>query len=142
MTAPARLAPPDHEMTWTSRDARDLVVGITPFGEPRADLVVAIERAGGLGVLDLGSDAAAAVAAIERVRSRWHGRFAVRVGTQCRVSPADLPAEVDTLVTDAQVPPEVWHGFTGRVLVEVTSAEEAGQAVDAGAAGVIAKGSE
>ena len=44
----------------TTNSDRDLVIGITPFHEPNADLVVAIERAGYLGVLDLGPDQAAA----------------------------------------------------------------------------------
>ena len=35
---------------------RDLVLGITPFEEPNAELAVAIERAGGLGIVDLGHD--------------------------------------------------------------------------------------
>ena len=39
--------------------ARDLVLAITPFHEPNADLVVAVARAGYLGILDLGEDTAA-----------------------------------------------------------------------------------
>ena len=79
--------------------ARDRVVGITPFREPNADLVVAIERAGRLGVLDLGmQNAAAARAALDRVRSRWGGPFGVRIAAGCPLSPADLPAEVDTIL--------------------------------------------
>jgi len=54
--------------------ARDLVLGITPFNAPNADLVVAVERAGYLGVLDLGPDAGTARAALERVRVRLRSR--------------------------------------------------------------------
>ena len=51
----------------TPSAARDLVLGLPPFHEPNADLVVAVARAGHLGVLDLGSDPAAGRAALARL---------------------------------------------------------------------------
>jgi acyl transferase domain-containing protein/NAD(P)H-dependent flavin oxidoreductase YrpB (nitropropane dioxygenase family) len=125
----------------TSR-SRDLVAGITPFREPNADLVVALERAGALGVLDLGPDEVTAGAALQRVRSRWAGPFGARIGAGCPLRPADLPAEVDTLVVDPAAGPGDWHGAAQRVLAEVTSLAEARDAAQRGAHGLIARGYE
>jgi hypothetical protein len=92
----------------TPSAARDLVLGITPFQEPDADLVAAVERAGYLGVLDLGSDPVAAGAALARVRQRLGGRpFGVRVrGDQAAGSA--LPPEADTVVLDPVLCPGPW----------------------------------
>src|SRR5487761_580581 len=117
------------DMPEISAHTRDLVVGITPFCEPNADLVVAIERAGHLGVLDLGPDATAARTALNRVRSRWGRPFGVRIAASSPLSPADLPAEV-------------WRDAAERVLAEVTTHEEALQAARRGAHGLVARGFE
>ena len=70
---------------------RSLVVGVTPLGAPNAPLVAAVERAGGLGVLDLGRDRQRAVAALADT-ARWApASFGVRVGPGCPLTPADLP---------------------------------------------------
>ncbi|MGH3374244.1 MAG: nitronate monooxygenase, partial [Actinoallomurus sp.] len=127
--------------------SRDLVIGLTPFTEPNAALTVAVERAGGLGVLDLGGDADAARAELSRVRRRWGGPFGVRVPAGCPFSPEDLPGEVDTVIVDAvaldvEVDGRAWSANGRRLLAEVTSVEEARAAVDQGVAGVIAKGME
>ncbi|MCE7003554.1 SDR family oxidoreductase [Kibdelosporangium philippinense] len=116
---------------------RDLVIGVSPFGEPNAGLVVAVARAGGLGVLDLGSDRARAVAALATVRSRLTGPFGVRLAPDCPLSAEDLPRDVDTIVT-----PQLVASHGRRVLVEVTSVDEARAAVRSGANGLIARGSE
>lgn len=146
--------------------ARDLVVVVTPFAEPNAALVAAVERAGGLGVLDLGGDAARARRALADA-ARWcPATFAVRVGPATPLRPEDLPAEVDTvLLADldllalaasaaGQPASAGWDiagwdiaraaGPTGarRVLVEVTSVAGARAALAAGAAGVVARGNE
>ncbi len=121
--------------------ARDLVVGITPFREPNADLVVAIERAGGLGVLDLGPDGSAARAALNRVLRRWGRPFGVRLGPDAPLAAADLPDEVDTVVVDPAVPASAWPPGR-RVLAEVTSVPEAREALGRGAHGLVARGSE
>ncbi|HEX6524789.1 MAG TPA: SDR family NAD(P)-dependent oxidoreductase [Streptosporangiaceae bacterium] len=124
--------------------ARDLVVAITPFCEPAADLVVAVERAGYLGVLDLGLDAAAARAALERVRARLGRSFGVRISPRCPISLDDLPAEVDTLLIDPwALRADTWRDDAAkRVLAEVTSAEEAREALRRGASGLVARGFE
>jgi Nitronate monooxygenase len=123
--------------------ARDLVLGITPFNAPNADLVVAVERAGYLGVLDLGQEAGAAGAALERVRLRLRGRpFGVRIRGGGALDAVSLPPEVDTVLLDPVLSPEIWPVGTVRVLAEVTSAEEAEQALRHGADGLVARGFE
>ncbi|MFI0350524.1 SDR family NAD(P)-dependent oxidoreductase [Actinomadura sp. 9N407] len=77
------------------------IIGICPFGRPAPHLVVAVARAGGLGVLDLGTDRAAALAALADARRWWPGPFAVRIPAGCGVRPRDLPDAVDTVVIDA-----------------------------------------
>jgi acyl transferase domain-containing protein/NAD(P)H-dependent flavin oxidoreductase YrpB (nitropropane dioxygenase family) len=135
----------------TPSAARDLVLGVTPFHEPNADLVVAVERAGYLGVLDLGADSGAARAALDRVRRRLAGRpFGVRIRGD-RAAEAVLPPEVDTVLLDPALAPGDWPGSGAdggsgagrvRVLAEVTSATEAAEALRRGAAGLVARGFE
>jgi acyl transferase domain-containing protein/NAD(P)H-dependent flavin oxidoreductase YrpB (nitropropane dioxygenase family) len=123
-------------------------VGITPFREPNADLVVAIERAGGLGVLDLGTEDAAARAALDRVRSRWGGPFGVRIAAGCPLSPADLPAEVDTILIGPDLTADIWWTAAARrdgakrLIAEVTSPGQAAEAQRRGADGLVARGFE
>ena len=124
----------------SDQHSRDLVIGLTPFTEPNAALTVAVERAGGLGVLDLGRDAEAARAELSRVRRRWGGPFGVRVPAGCPFSPEDLPGEVDTVVLEEGA--RSWSPDGRRLLAEVTSVEEARAAVERGVDGVIAKGME
>ena len=136
-------------MSASSSD-RDLVIGVTPFHEPNGDLVVAVERAGYLGVLDVGPDGAAARAELERVRGRGIRRFGVRVAGGCALSPAQLPAEVDTVVIDLVAAPAGWRAGAARlakdagvrVLAEVTSTHEAATALEAGVDGLVARGLE
>src|SRR3954449_9451607 len=97
-----RLGMEETQMT-TDLHSRDLVIGLTPFTEPNAALAVAVERAGGLGVLDLGRDGPAARAALSRVRLRWGRSFGVRVPAGCALSPEDLPGEVDTVIAGSGV---------------------------------------
>ncbi|HEX8936489.1 MAG TPA: hypothetical protein VF788_20385, partial [Pseudonocardiaceae bacterium] len=79
---------------------RHLVVGITPFEEPNAPLVVAIARSGAVGVLDLGRDTGRARAALADACRWWPGNFGVRIPTGCPLTPADLPAQVDVVVRE------------------------------------------
>ncbi|WP_417801529.1 SDR family oxidoreductase [Streptomyces aureoversilis] len=130
---------------------RDVLIGISPFGAPDARLVAAFTRAGGLGVLDLGAGGRRAGEELEQVR-RWTAgrRYGVRVAAGCRLAPADLApgpagdgAAPHTVVLGVGADWPV-RGTTGayRVLVEVTTVEEALAAVRAGAHGLIARGGE
>ncbi|MFE5158300.1 SDR family NAD(P)-dependent oxidoreductase [Streptomyces sp. NPDC056697] len=137
-------------------DAGDLVIGITPFGEPDARLAAAVSRAGGLGVLDLGTTGREALQAWEDI-GEWvaDGWYGVRVAAGCRLTPADLPDAPATggpeggapgphtvvLGVDSPWPVEAVSDRC-RVLAEVTDLDEALEAVRAGAHGLIARGSE
>ncbi|MGP3689527.1 SDR family NAD(P)-dependent oxidoreductase [Streptomyces sp. IBSNAI002] len=140
-----------------SAAARDLVVAVTPFEEPQPRIVTAAERAGALGLLDLGRDPAAARRAFAELARRLGGprdgdgggRYGVRVPAGCPLGPAELPGAVDTvlLADPASHTPEqvaAWAAAAGRprVWAEVTSRAEAARAVAAGAAALVAKGHE
>ena len=130
----------------TPSTARDLILGISPLSQPNADLVVAVERAGYLGVLDLGTDSGAARAALERVRQRLGGSpFGVRIteGGGFEAVGLPLPPGVDTILLDPVLCDSPWAAMsTARVLAEVTSAQEAEEALRHGAYGLVARGFE
>ncbi|MFC9294776.1 SDR family NAD(P)-dependent oxidoreductase [Streptomyces sp. NPDC057011] len=130
---------------------RDLVVAVSPFEEPHPRIVSAAERAGALGLLDLGRDATAARRAFAELARRLRGgrRYGVRVPVGCPTGPAELPSAVDTvLLADpaAHTPEQVaaWAGAAGRprVWAEVTGPAQAATAVAAGAGALVAKGHE
>ncbi|MFG2981182.1 SDR family NAD(P)-dependent oxidoreductase [Streptomyces sp. NPDC048258] len=130
---------------------RDLVVAVSPFEEPHPRIVTAAERAGALGLLDLGRDPDAARRAFTELARRLGGdrRYGVRVPAGCPLGPEELPAAVDTvlLADPASHTPERladWAAAAGRprVWAEVTSPAEAAGAVAAGAAALVAKGHE
>ncbi|WP_229357273.1 type I polyketide synthase, partial [Streptomyces sp. UNOB3_S3] len=124
----------------------ETILGVSPFGEPDPRLVAAVCRAGGLGVLDLGSGRRrAARAALQLVRQWMPGPFGVRVGAGCALGPDDLAADggVHTVLlgADAGSAPGDLAG-RHRVLVEVTDHESALAAARAGAHGLVARGNE
>ncbi|MFJ6793012.1 SDR family NAD(P)-dependent oxidoreductase [Streptomyces sp. NPDC091268] len=130
---------------------RDLVVALTPFEEPNAGVTAAAERAGSLGLLDLGRDAGAARTAFAELARRLGGRgsrYGVRVPAGCPLGPGELPPGVDTvlLADPAEHTPQrvaSWAaGGRRRVWAEAVSPEEARAAVGAGASAVVAKGYE
>ncbi|CAM5651454.1 hypothetical protein SAVIM338S_06533 [Streptomyces avidinii] len=129
---------------------RDLVVALSPFEEPGPRIVTAAERAGALGLLDLGRDRAAARRAFaELARRLGGGRYGVRVPAGCPVGPGELPAEVDTvlLADPASLAPELVAGWAAaqgepRVWAEVTDPARALAAVAAGVEALVAKGHE
>ncbi|MER6199204.1 SDR family NAD(P)-dependent oxidoreductase [Streptomyces sp. NPDC001586] len=134
-----------------SAATRDLVVAVSPFEEPCPAVVTAAERAGALGLLDLGRDANAARSGLAESGRRLgsSGRYGVRVPAGCPIGPAELPAEVDTvlLADPAWHTPErvaAWAAAAGRprVWAEVTSLAEATTAMAAGADALVAKGHE
>ncbi|MFF4584935.1 SDR family oxidoreductase [Streptomyces sp. NPDC001388] len=143
--------------------SEDMIIGITPFGEPDAGLALAVGRAGGLGVLDLGPGDRRAREALARLRRASPGAFGVRIGPGCRLTPADLvpsaaradPAGGDpgpagphtagphTVVLAVGAPWTVAEvNGRHRVLVEVTDLAGAREAARAGAHGLIARGAE
>ncbi|WP_229695396.1 type I polyketide synthase [Streptomyces lacrimifluminis] len=130
-----------------------MIIGVTPFGEPDARLAAAVSRAGGMGVLDLGLGDRRARDALARIRrvaasSAPGFRYGVRIGSHCRLTPADLVGDggPDTVI----LAPDAADAFRPiaevaarhRVLVEVTDLVEALAAVRAGAHGLIARGSD
>ncbi|MET9701119.1 SDR family NAD(P)-dependent oxidoreductase [Streptomyces sp. NPDC006529] len=122
---------------------RDLVVALSPFEEPNARLVTAAERAGALGLLDLGRDPAAARSAFTELCRRLGRPYGVRVPRGCPLGPADLPAEVDTvLLADPAGTPGAWAAGGRRLWAEVTTHAEAVAALAAGAAALVARGHE
>ncbi|WP_371640167.1 SDR family NAD(P)-dependent oxidoreductase [Streptomyces virginiae] len=130
---------------------RDLVVAVSPFEEPHPAVVTAAERAGALGLLDLGRDADAARRGVAELGRRLAGgaRYGVRVPAGCPLGPGELPAAVDTVLladpashTPGQVAAWVAAAGRPRVWAEVTGAAEARTAVAAGAHALVAKGHE
>ncbi|MEV4258657.1 hypothetical protein AB0J52_36330, partial [Spirillospora sp. NPDC049652] len=119
------------------------VLGVGPFGRPAPHLAAAVCRAGGLGVLDLGTDRSAALAALADLTRWWRGGFGVRVQAGCGVRPDELPGQAHTVLLDA-VSVEETIGYTRgrRLLVEVVDPAEASAARAAGADGLIARGCE
>ncbi|MBM7859013.1 type I polyketide synthase [Lentzea nigeriaca] len=121
---------------------RERVLCLSPFGTPNPALVVAAERAGGLGVLDLGPRAARD---LERVVKRHTGSFAVRLHGPLAVP---LPDAVDAVVVDLRQndltrhAPNLAELGERRVLAVITSVAEAVEAIAFGATGLIAKGAE
>ncbi|QTD97143.1 type I polyketide synthase [Streptomyces cyanogenus] len=123
--------------------AHDLILCLTPFGEPDAALATAATAAGALGVLDLAAGDRRSREQLSRLRRAAPGPFGIRVTGRCALTPADLGEPVDTVVLTADAP---WTaaelpGET-RVLAEVTGLGQARAAARAGARGLIARGCE
>ncbi|MGI5208172.1 hypothetical protein ACQEU6_42200 [Spirillospora sp. CA-108201] len=79
------------------------IIGVAPFGRPAPRLAVAVARAGGTGVLDLGADRTAGLAALADVGRWWTGPFGVRVPAGCRIRPNEVPEAARTVLVDAPV---------------------------------------
>ncbi|MFG2954107.1 SDR family NAD(P)-dependent oxidoreductase [Streptomyces sp. NPDC048291] len=123
--------------------AVDLIMCITPFGEPDARLATAVCAAGGLGVLDLGRGDRRTREALARLRRAAPGPYGVRVAAGCALTPDELGPAPDTVVRAAGAPWTVAElAPHTRVLAEVTDLTEARAAVADGAHGLIARGAE
>ncbi|NDU76792.1 acyltransferase domain-containing protein, partial [Actinomadura sp. DSM 109109] len=135
------------------------IIGVAPFGRPAPHLAVAVARAGGTGVLDLGADRAAALAALADVGRWWKGPVGVRVPAACRILPGEVPESARTVLVDAPVlvgeaapgadgAPDIAGFARGRrLLVEVVDPDEAAAALAAAReitddVGLVARGSE
>ncbi len=114
------------------------LVGITPFERPDAGLVIALARAGALGVLDVGHDPQVAEQALGILARRVSGGFGVRI--PLGVEETSLPSEARVVILHAGAPLARWKNRI--VLVQVTSIAEARAALAHGAQGLIAKGCE
>ncbi|MER5542567.1 SDR family NAD(P)-dependent oxidoreductase [Streptomyces sp. NPDC002589] len=129
MTSPAR--------------ALDLVLCLTPCGEPDAGLTAAACAAGALGVLDLGTGDRISREELARLRRAAPGPFGIRVTGRCALTPADVGDTLDTVV---HTPDTTWDPAelpsSCRVLTEVTDLGQARAAVRSGAQGLIARGAE
>ncbi|WP_324617093.1 SDR family NAD(P)-dependent oxidoreductase [Streptomyces sp. NRRL F-2747] len=151
MTPQPMPSPHTGEPSPQSAAPRDLVVALSPFEEPQPRIVIAAERAGSLGLLDLGRDPDTARAAFAELARRLGPgrRYGVRVPAGCPLGPQQLPSEVDTvlLADPAEHTPQRvadWAAAPGlpRVWAEATDPAEARAAVAAGAGVVVAKGHE
>ncbi|MFI6357042.1 SDR family oxidoreductase [Streptomyces sp. NPDC050743] len=121
----------------------DLVLCLTPFGEPDAGLAAAACAAGALGILDLGTGDRRSREALSRLRRSAPGPFGVRVSGRCALAPAEVADAPGTVVltADATWPRnELPSGC--RVLAEITDIGQARAALRAGAEGLIARGRE
>lgn len=118
------------------------VVVINPLHRPSPRLTATAAATGAVGVLELPTDDPREVADLLDRTCRWSSvPFGVRIREGCSVTAGELPELVDTvlLADPARSPAE----FAGRrVLAEVTSLAEALSAAEAGAAGLIVRGSE
>ncbi|MEV0663924.1 SDR family NAD(P)-dependent oxidoreductase [Actinomadura luteofluorescens] len=135
------------------------IIGVAPFERPAPHLAVAVARAGGTGVLDLGADRATGLAALADVGRWWEGPFGVRVPAGCRIRPDEVPEAAATVLVDAPVlldapapgtdgAPDVAGFARGRrLLVEVVGPDEAAAAIAAAReitddVGLVARGRE
>ena len=118
------------------------IIAITPFEHPDVPVVRAAIRAGALGVLDVGRDAAIARAALAELAACNEAPVGLRVADAAVLDGVALPACVRTVVVAAGTPLARWRELGLTTLVQVTSAAEAAAAAAAGADGLIAKGAE
>ncbi|MFI2205226.1 SDR family NAD(P)-dependent oxidoreductase [Streptomyces sp. NPDC020192] len=123
--------------------AHDLILCLTPFGEPDAGLAAAASAAGGLGILDLGTGDRRCREELSRLGRAAPGPFGIRVTGRCTLTPADVGDAPDTVVLTpdarwraAELPPSC------RVLAEVVDLGQARAAIRAGALGLVARGAE
>ncbi|MFJ5971895.1 SDR family NAD(P)-dependent oxidoreductase [Streptomyces sp. NPDC093060] len=123
--------------------AQDLILCLTPFGEPDAGPAVAACGAGALGILDLGDGDRRSREELNRLSRAAPGPFGVRVTGRCALDPGELGDAPDTVVLAQDAPWNVGEvAARYRWLAEVTDLAQAREAVRAGAHGLIARGTE
>lgn len=118
------------------------VIVLNPLQRPSPRLTASAAASGAVGVLELPTgDPREVVDLLDRT-CRWSAvPFAVRIPEGCSATARELPELVDTvLLADPARPPADFAGR--RVLAEVTSLAEALTAAEAGATGLIVRGSE
>ncbi len=116
---------------------------MSPFGRPDAALIIGVCRAGGVGFLDLGQDARAALRAVESVARRVPD-FGVRVhgaaAADSRLAPGSLPPAVRRVMLPVDADIEPWAGR--EIWMEVRTRAQAQAAAAAGADVLVAFGAE
>ncbi|OXY91942.1 type I polyketide synthase [Streptomyces diastatochromogenes] len=123
--------------------AQDLILCLTPFGEPDAGPAAAACGAGALGILDLGDGDRRSREELTRLSRAAPGPFGVRVTGRCALDPGALAGAPDTVVLAPDAPWDVGEvAAQYRVLAEVTDLAQARAAVRAGVHGLIARGAE
>ncbi len=122
------------------RDVQRVIIGLSPFERPDVPLVTALDRAGALGVLDLGHDLEAAATALRVAARQLPGPFGIRIPEFVDAGALSLPEAVRVVVLPASTGRFQWPGRS--VLSQVSSIEEARAALAGGADGLIVKGHE
>jgi acyl transferase domain-containing protein/NAD(P)H-dependent flavin oxidoreductase YrpB (nitropropane dioxygenase family)/NAD(P)-dependent dehydrogenase (short-subunit alcohol dehydrogenase family) len=124
----------------------DIVIGLTPLEQPDANLALAICRAGAIGVLDLGTDTAAAKKALVELHDNATSTFGIRIGRNCPLATDDglfdtLPAGTLVLLSaDADI--AIAPGRSLSLVHEVRNLQEALVAQRSGAIALVARGDE
>ncbi len=114
------------------------VIAITPFELPDFVLATALSKSSALAVLDLGRDVAVAERELASLVEKARAPIGVRVCAQ--LAAISLPDQVAAVVVDCNVD---FTRFSGRIIIaQVTSIEEARDAIARGADALIAKGEE
>ncbi|MFC5944823.1 beta-ketoacyl synthase N-terminal-like domain-containing protein, partial [Micromonospora harpali] len=133
----------------TAPHTRDLIMVVNPAGalEPGPRITAAACAGGGLGVLDLAGGDDWSLRALTQAASWSPGPIGVRVPAGCLATPDEVDhaarGRVDLVVVTSDSPwslAEITPRY--RVIVEVTSREEARAAAAGGAQGLIARGLE
>jgi acyl transferase domain-containing protein/NAD(P)H-dependent flavin oxidoreductase YrpB (nitropropane dioxygenase family)/NAD(P)-dependent dehydrogenase (short-subunit alcohol dehydrogenase family) len=124
----------------------DIVIGLTPLERPDSHLALAICRTGAIGVMDVGTEPAAARKALVDLRDNARSTFGIRVGGSCPLPAHDslfdtLPAET-LIVLSADADAEIALRRNFAFVREVRSREEALKAQRSGAMALIARGDE
>src|SRR5580658_6504517 len=128
---------------------RELVITISPCGslEPSPHIAVQARRGGGLGVLDLADGGWPRLQALAQAACWATAPLAIRVPAGCAATAAEVQrcgtGRVGLTVLTADAPWDLAETASwSRVLVEVTSHQEARAAAASGAHGLIARGME
>src|SRR5450432_2092790 len=116
------------------------VIGVSPFESPDVGLVVALVRAGALGVLDLGHDARIAQDVMGTLQRRLMRPFGVRLPEYLDAHAIELASNARVVVVPASTRRFAWGDRL--VLAQVSTVEDARVATSAGVNGLIVKGHE
>jgi len=122
-------------------DQIPMIIAITPFEQPDVKLASALADSEALPVIDLGHDGSMAKRALSSLATRGFS-FGIRLSEPYALEPFDLPDGVSLVVLAAPDRNLIASFQHASILVQVCSREQAFQAKQAGADGLIAKGGE